>query len=212
MTCPIFEADTEGIQRAAGIILDGGVVAFPTETFYGLGADALNEGGVQKIFEAKGRKEDKPLLLLIADPSWVAGLVQEIPPHAQRLMERFWPGALTLVFAAAPHLPPAVTAHTGKVGVRLSSHPVAQALARAAGRAVTGTSANLSGRPGAVLPGEVLETLGAKIDALLDGGRTAGGPGSTVVDVSEAHPRIIRPGAIPEDDLAPFLIPALNRT
>jgi len=205
MNCQILKADPQGIGKAGQLILGGKVVAFPTETFYGLGADALDVQVLQKIFRIKGREEDKPLLLLVADRTWLPGLVRRISPGAERLMERFWPGPLTLVFEAAAHLSPILTAHTGKVGLRISSHPVAQRLVQVVGRAITATSANVSGQPSASLAGEVFQALGEKIDALLDGGKTAGGFGSTVVDVSEVSPKIIRPGAIPQAELAPFL-------
>jgi L-threonylcarbamoyladenylate synthase len=187
------------------MILHGSVVAFPTETFYGLGADAMDEKAIQKIFQIKGRKEEKPLLLLVADRTWLPGLVRKIPPRAERLMEKFWPGPLTLVFEASPHLPPILTANTGKVGLRISSHPVAQALVKAVGRALTATSANVSGQPSASLAGEVLQALGDKVGAILDGGRTPGGLESTVLDVSGPGPKILRRGAIPQAELAFFL-------
>jgi L-threonylcarbamoyladenylate synthase len=205
MNCQVLKVDPQGISRAGEMILHGSVVAFPTETFYGLGADAMDEKAIQKIFQIKGRKEDKPLLLLVADRAWLPGLVKRIPPRAERLMEKFWPGPLTLVFEASPHLPPILTANTGKVGLRISSHPVAQALVKAVGRAITATSANVSGQPSASLAGEVLQALGDRVGAILDGGRTAGGSGSTVLDVSGPGPKILRQGAIPQAELASFL-------
>ena len=208
MNCQILTVDSQGISRAGEMILHGSVVAFPTETFYGLGADAMDEKALQKIFQIKGRKENKPLLLLVADRTWLPGLVKKIPPRAERLMEKFWPGPLTLVFEASPRLPPILTANTGKVGLRISSHPVARALVQAVGRAITGTSANRSGRPSASLPAEVFQALGRKVDAILDGGKTAGGLGSTVLDISADRPKIIRPGAISGAELAPFLVEA----
>ena len=205
MPCPIFKADPPGIEEAARIILQGGVEAFPTETFYGLAADALNERALQKIFRVKGRNENKPLPLIVADRSWIPGLVREISPLAGRLMEKFWPGPLTLVLEALPHLPAVLAAHTGKVGLRISSHPAAQSLARAVGRAITATSANLSGEPSISTAGEVFQALGEKLDAILDAGKTAGGMGSTVLDVSGTKPKILREGAISRQELARFL-------
>jgi L-threonylcarbamoyladenylate synthase len=206
MNCQILAVDSQGISRAGEMILQGSVVAFPTETFYGLGADAMDEKALQKIFRIKGRKENRPLLLLVADRTWLPGLVKEIPPRAEHLMEKFWPGPLTLVFEASPRLLPILTANTGKVGLRISSHPVAQALVQAVGRPITGTSANRSGRPSASLPSEVFQALGKKVDAILDAGKTAGGLGSTVLDVSTDWPKIVRPGAISGAELAPFLV------
>jgi L-threonylcarbamoyladenylate synthase len=205
MTCPILPSDPRGIKKAAQIILRGGIIAFPTETFYGLAADALNEAALKKIFQVKKREEGKPLLLLIADRSWLKGLVQDISPLAERLMRKFWPGPLTLVFNASPQLSPLLTADTGKIGIRLSPHPVTQALVQAVGRAITGTSANLSGQPGILTAREVFQSLGESLDAVLDGGKTAGGPGSTILDVSDPSPQIIREGVISRNELSPFL-------
>jgi len=200
MACPILKPDPQGIKKAAQIILRCGIIAFPTETFYGLAADALNEAALKKIFQVKKREEGNPLLLLIADKSWLKGLVQNISPLAERLMDRFWPGPLTLVFDASPQLSPLLTADTGKIGIRFSPHPVTQALVQAVGRAITGTSANLSGQPGILTAREVHQSLGESLDAVLDGGKTAGGPGSTVLDVSDPSPRMIREGTLSRSD------------
>jgi L-threonylcarbamoyladenylate synthase len=204
MPCPIFQSDSQGIIKAAQIILQGGVIAFPTETFYGLAAEAGTEAALKKIFRAKGREEGKPLLLLVADHSWLQGLVQGVPPLAERLIKKFWPGPLTLVFEASSQLSPLLTANTGKIGIRVSSHPVAQALVRAVGRPITGTSANLSGQPSTSTAEEVFQSLGTTLEAILDGGKTAGGLGSTVLDVSGSPPRILREGVIPEEELRVF--------
>ena len=205
MTCPILKANPQGIQKAARIILQGGVIAFPTETFYGLAADARNKAAVKKIFQVKDRGEGKPILLLVAARSWLTGLAQEVNAQAERLMEEFWPGPLTLVFRASPYVSPLLTANTGKIGIRHSPHPVTQALVQAVGRPVTGTSANLSRRPGASTAQEVLQSLGEELDAILDGGKTAGGPGSTVLDVSGPSPQMIREGMLSLDELKPFI-------
>jgi len=200
MACPILKSDPRGIKKAAQIVLEGGIIAFPTETFYGLAADALNEAALKKIFRVKGREEGKPILLLIAGRSCLKGLVQEISPLAERLMEKFWPGPLTLVFNASPQLSPLLTADTGKIGIRHSPHPVTQALVQAVGRAITGTSANLSGQAGTLTAREVHQSLGESLDAVLDGGKTPGGPGSTVLDVSDPSPQVIREGMISRND------------
>jgi len=205
MNCQILKASRRGIEKAGQWILQGKVLAFPTETFYGLAADALDGEALQRIFMVKGREGDKPLLLLVSDRTWLPGLVKDISPRAESLMKRFWPGPLTLVFEASAHMSPLLTANTGKIGLRISSHPVAQALVQVVGRAITATSANVSGQPGASQAGEVFQALGKKIEAILDGGKTPGGLGSTVVDVSGVSPKIIRQGAIPQAELAPFL-------
>jgi L-threonylcarbamoyladenylate synthase len=206
MSCLILKGDHEGIKQASAIILKGGVIAFPTETFYGLGAEAFNEQALRRIFEIKGREEGKPLLLLLAEKSWVAPLVKRIPPLAQKLMDNFWPGPLTLVFEAQTHLSPLITGNTGKVGLRISSNSLTQKLVQTVGKPITGTSANLSGEPSLSTAQEVMETLGNKVEAILNGGKTAGGLGSTVLDISGPSPMIIREGAIPSKVLAPFLI------
>lgn len=205
MSCLILKADPEGIKKACAIILNGGVIAFPTETFYGLAADAFNEQALRRIYEIKGREEGKPLLLLLAEKSWVVPLVKTIPPLAQKLMDKFWPGPLTLVFEAQSHLSPLITGNTGKVGLRISSNSLTQKLVQALGKPITGTSANLSGKPSLSMAEEVIYDLGNKVDAVLDGGKTAGGLGSTVLDISGSSPLIIREGAIPFNILAPFL-------
>ena len=205
MSKQVLKADSRGIEKASQIILRGGVVAFPTETFYGLGADVSDLEALQKVFQIKRREENKPLLLLVADQTWLPKLVKEIPPVAGQLMEKFWPGPLTLVFQASPHLLSILTANTGRVGLRISSHPVAQALVQAVGRAITATSANITGQPSASLASEVSQALGKGVDAILDGGRTAGGLGSTVLDVSGVLPKIIRQGTVSPAELAPFL-------
>jgi L-threonylcarbamoyladenylate synthase len=200
MASPILKPDPRGIKKAAQIVQEGGIIAFPTETFYGLAVDALNETALKKIFQVKKREEANPLLLLIADQSWLKGLVQDISPLAERLMSKFWPGPLTLVFPASPQLSSLLTAGTGKIGIRHSPHAVTQALVQAVGRAITGTSANLSGQPGILTAREVFQSLGESLDAVLDGGKTAGGPGSTVLDVSDPSPRMIREGTISRND------------
>lgn len=200
----ILPADPPGIEEAARAILDGKVVAFPTETFYGLGAEAFHRDAVQKVFAIKGREEKNPLLVLIAERDWLPQLVKNIPPPAEALMDHFWPGPLTLIFEASSSILPQVTAGTGKIGIRLSSHPIAQALVRKVGRAVTGTSANRSGRPSTQTAEEVWEALGDCVDAILDGGKTKGGLGSTVLDITSDPPRIVREGAVPRSELDPF--------
>jgi L-threonylcarbamoyladenylate synthase len=200
MACPIFKPNPKGIKKAAQIILRGGLIAAPTETFYGLAADSSNEFALKRIFQVKKRDEGKPILLLIADRSWLKGLVQDISPLAERLMSKFWPGPLTLVFEASPQVSPLLTAGTGKIGIRLSPHPVTQALVQAVGRAITGTSANLSGQPVILAAREVFRSLGKSLDAVIDGGKTPGGPGSTILDVSEPSPQLIREGIISRDE------------
>jgi L-threonylcarbamoyladenylate synthase len=190
------------VAEAAALIRTGGLVAFPTETFYGLGAHALDADAVARVFRAKGRPADKPLLVLVDSPATASALVAEVPAAARRLIARYWPGPLTLVLPARPGLPVALTAGTGTVGVRVPGHPVALALVRAAAVPVTAPSANPHGEPSPRTAAEVLAGLGDRIDLVLDGGPTAGGLPSTLVDLTGPRPRILRAGAVrlaPED-------------
>lgn len=174
----------------------GGVVACPTETFYGLAVDAFNETAIRALFETKKRQATEPILLLIPSEEILHGLVTHVPPIAQKLIREFWPGGLTLVFEAGPQISPLLTAGTGKIGIRLTSHPVAAALAQAVGGPISGTSANRSGQPACRTAQEVLQSLGKAVDLILDGGETGSRIGSTVLDVTVEPPRILREGAV----------------
>ncbi|HVO65153.1 MAG TPA: L-threonylcarbamoyladenylate synthase [Syntrophales bacterium] len=188
--------NTHLLTEAVRIIKDGGVIAYPTETFYGLGADGRSEKAIERIFLIKGRNIKEPLSVIIGDRSDLRDIVGEIPESALRLMESFWPGALTLVFTASQNVSSLLTAGTGKIGVRISSHPVAAALARAFRHPITATSANLSGATECTSAQEVLKCIGDKIDAVIDGGRTPGGKGSTIIDVAVRPSVILREGVI----------------
>ncbi|GMR05364.1 MAG: hypothetical protein BMS9Abin24_175 [Thermodesulfobacteriota bacterium] len=180
---------------------EGGVIAYPTETFYGLCVDPFNPVGVGRLFSLKGRPADRPVSLIIADLSMLKELAAEVPRAAAALMERFWPGPLTLVLKAAPRVPASLIASTGKVGVRLSSHPVARALSEKLSSPITATSANPSGAKPPATPEEVLGYFNGSLDVLIDGGELKGGLGSTVADISEGKAVIIREGEIPSSDL-----------
>lgn len=186
----------EPIREAADILLSGELVAYPTESFYGLAADPMNEIALRRLFEVKRRQPDLPILILIPSQHMVEQYVKDIPPIAQRLMEEYWPGGLTLVFQAAPSISPLLTGYTGKIGIRLSSHPVATALARAVGGPISGTSANISHTPPCRNAREVLRSLGDGLALILDGGETAGEVGSTVLDVTVDPPRVLRKGLV----------------
>ena len=186
----------ETIRQAAQFIVDGGVVAFPTETFYGLAALATEDEAIEKVFLLKKRPFHKPLTILIAEVAELAGLVETVPIEAYRLAASFWPGPLTLVFFAAKNLPARLTSGTGKIGVRISPHPVAQALVQAVGAPITATSANLSGLPSCRSSSEVLVQLGSELDAILEAGLTPGTKVSTIADVTTRPPKILRIGAI----------------
>ena len=195
----------EVIQEAAQVIQGGGVVAVPTESFYGLAVHALDEKAIERLFAVKRRREDNPVLILIPSKEGLSSYVTEVYEKDRKLMERFWPGGLTLVFFAGPILPRSLTAGTGKIGVRLSSHPVPTELARAVGAPITGTSANRSGRPSCSTAEEVMEALGEDIDLILDGGKTPGGKGSTVLDVTTDPPVVLREGIVSCNELSLFL-------
>jgi len=191
----------EAIKRAAELIVKGGVVAFPTETFYGLAALATDYQAIDKLYQLKKRPAQKSLSILIADPAELADWIETIPKQALHLMARFWPGPLTLVFAAAIHLPTNLTADTGKIGVRSSSHQVAQALVREVGAPITATSANRSKSPSCRSAGEVITQLGSDLEAILDAGLTPGGKVSTIADVTTCPPKILRIGAIAAQEI-----------
>ena len=184
------------LTRAAEIIAHGGIIAYPTETFYGLGADATNEKAIQKIFAIKGRNFKNPISLIIGQTDNIYPLVQDVPQTAQKLMTAFWPGALTIVFLAANNVSPLLTAGSGKIGLRVSSHPGALGIIQRLKRPLTATSANLTGAPECTRASEVAEQIGDKIDAIIDLGNTPGTKGSTIVDVTCTPVAILREGAI----------------
>ena len=188
--------ETGALARAAAILRAGGLVAFPTETFYGLGALASDPAAVRRVFHIKGRAESKPLLVLVDSVAMAESLAAEVTPRARELMIRHWPGALTLVLRARADLPRELTAGPGTIGVRLSPHPVARGLVRALGGPITAPSANHEGAPPPTTAADVLRVFDGAIDLVLDGGATAGGPASSVVDVSAAPPRVLRQGAL----------------
>lgn len=193
-----------GLAEAGMIIARGGTVAFPTETVYGLGADAGNTSAVEAVFRAKGRPSDNPLIVHIADREQLDGLVEEVDPVSRQLMERCWPGPLALVLPVrAGAVSPRVTAGLSTVAVRMPDHPVALGLIRAAGCPVAAPSANRSGRPSPTSADHVRDDLDERIDGIVDGGPTGVGVESTVVIVESAGRRIrvLRPGGVTAADL-----------
>jgi L-threonylcarbamoyladenylate synthase len=184
------------IRQAAHVLRAGGLVACPTETFYGLGAAGLDAVAARRVFAAKGRPASMPLLLLVDSRAMVAAVTAVIPAHASTLMERHWPGPLSLVLRASAGVPVEVTAGTGTVGVRVSAHPVARALVRALGEPITAPSANPTGGAPPVTAHEVLAYLDGVVELILDAGPTPGGAPSTVLDVTVEPPRVLRQGAV----------------
>jgi L-threonylcarbamoyladenylate synthase len=189
------------LEQAAQIVRSGGLIAFPTETFYGLGTDPFDPAAVSRLFEVKGREPGKPIAIVTDDIKQAEELVTDITGEAWNLIRKFWPGPLTLLFRCTSRVTSALTGGTGKIGVRIPSDPVALQLLRVLGQPLTATSANRSGQPAAVTAERVKETLGPQIDLILDGGTTTGGPGSTIVDATLHPPRLIREGRIPFRDV-----------
>jgi L-threonylcarbamoyladenylate synthase len=189
------------IEEAVMTLKAGGIVAYPTETFYGLGADGMNEEAVEKIFLIKGRAHTNPIPVIIGEEENLWPLTITVDETSRRLIRAFWPGPLTLVFFAAPHISPRLTGNTGKIGVRISSHPIAACLARALGRPLTATSANPSGRGECTTAAEVHRILGNLVDLIIDGGMSPGGLGSTILDMTSQPPAVIREGRIPASRL-----------
>lgn len=193
--------EPERIAQAAAVIQAGGLVAFPTETVYGLGANALDAAAVGRIFAAKGRPANNPIIVHIANTSQVHDVAVDWPDAAQRLAAMFWPGPLTLVLAKNPRLPDVVTGGGPTAAVRMPAHPVAVALVRAAGVPIAAPSANRSERLSPTRAEHVLRDLRGRIDMVLDGGHSQGGLESTVIDVSSPRPRLLRPGLITPIDI-----------
>ncbi len=189
------------VELAVEIMKKGGIVAYPTDTIYGLGADIRNDVAVQKIFAAKRRPANQPLPILLADVSQVENVARDIPDVARRLAQQLWPGSLTIVLHRSNTVPDAVTGGGDKVAVRIPQHPVPIALIRGLGTPITGTSANVSGKPNPVSAHDVRDQLGDCIDMIIDGGRCPGDTPSTVVDVTGEYPAIIRDGAIPREEI-----------
>ncbi len=202
LTIPRVEGHEEEIAHAAALLREGSLVALPTETVYGLGADALNGAAVAGIYEAKGRPSDNPLIIHVPnDLSWLTRYCRDVPELAWRLAERFWPGPLTMILRRDPCVPDRTTGGLDTVGVRCPAHPVTEAIIRAAGRPIAAPSANTSGRPSCTTAGEVLEDVGGKIAAVVDGGPCAVGVESTILDLTVTPPRLLRPGGMPLEEL-----------
>ena len=198
-TCHPDAPDPGIIAAAAAVVKSGAVICFPTTGLYGLGADATNPDAVKRVFEIKQRQPDRPVLVLVNSVDQLKDLVVRVTPVGQDLMTRFWPGKLTLVFEADRSVPDALTAGTGKIGIRLPGHPVARALVSELNCPLTGTSANISGKPGCHRISDLSESITSNVAMVIDSGVLEGGAGSTVVDVSSGEPVVLREGFIPAD-------------
>ena len=192
----LTQEDRAVLAEAAAVLREGGLVAFPTETVYGLGANALDETAARRIYEAKGRPSDNPLIAHIADFEALAPLTAEIPEAGRKLAEAFWPGPLTMVFKKSGVVPHGTTGGLETVAVRMPSDPVARELIRLAGVPIAAPSANTSGRPSPTRAEHVLQDMDGKIEMIVDGGPVGIGVESTIVDVTEEIPTLLRPGAV----------------
>ena len=187
---------TEQVARGAGILRQGGVVAYPTDTLYGLGADITQPAAVEQVFEIKGRPQGMPLPVLLPGPEALSMVSDDVPPLAWTLARRFWPGPLTLVVPRASRVPAIIAARGWTVAVRVPDHPVPRELARLLGAPITGTSANVSGGPSPHTAEEVRRQLGDRVEHVIEGGPPPDGRASTVLDITQSPPRILRLGAV----------------
>ncbi len=195
----------QDIAVAAAILRDGGLLGIPTETVYGLGGDGLNPEAVGRIFEAKGRPQDNPLILHVPEASWLERYCRDVPDTAYILAERFWPGPLTMILPRRECVPDAVTCGLNTVGVRCPNHPVTLEIIRSAGAPVAAPSGNRSGRPSPTCAAHMLEDMAGRIDAIVDGGPCGVGVESTIVDLTAPVPRLLRPGGLPLEALREVL-------
>jgi L-threonylcarbamoyladenylate synthase len=195
------EPDLRLIDTAVQYLHDGQVIVYPTETIYGLGADVLNRKAVKRIYDLKSRDYGLPISILISDLKMLHEIVDDVPDRALPLMRRYWPGALTICFSASKKIPKGLVTNTGKVGIRISSHPVAAAIVERFGKPITTTSANLSDFPPSLNVKHVVKYFGKKIPCIVDSGECDPSRGSTVVDIAEESMRIIREGTISAEEV-----------
>ena len=199
------ESDPNAVRDAAAILRRGGLLGIPTETVYGLGADALNEDAVSRIFLAKGRPQDNPLIIHVPDASWLERYCRDVPPAAYRLAERFWPGPLTMILPRRDIVPLQTTSGLETVGVRCPNHPVTLAIIEAAGVPIAAPSGNTSGRPSPTTAAHMIEDMDGRIDGIVDGGPCTVGVESTIIDLTVTPPRLLRPGGLPLESLRQVL-------
>jgi L-threonylcarbamoyladenylate synthase len=207
----LAEKNSAAIRDAVWTLAAGEAIVYPTETFYALGVDALSLDALERLFAIKGREPGKPVALIAADSAMAFAVAREIPAQARVLAEAFWPGPLTLILPAREGIPAALIGADGGVGVRVSSHPIARALAAGLQRPLTATSANLAGEPPAVEPESARRAFGDKVKVFVEGGRLAGGAPSTMVSVNRTGIRVLRAGAVSERQLAAALRASASR-
>lgn len=198
---PAHKPDEELLEEAASFLKKGELVAFPTETVYGLGGNALDSSASRKIYEAKGRPSDNPLIVHISDINQIDELVRSIPPVAIKLMEKFWPGPITFVLPKSDKIPAVITGGLDTVAIRMPAHKIALKLIEIAGLPIAAPSANISGRPSPTTAQHVIDDLGGKIAGIIDGGKAGVGVESTVLDLTTPVPTILRPGGVTLEDL-----------
>ena len=201
LTIDVREPNPNDIDKVVDYLNNGEVIAYPTETIYGLGADVLNRKAVKRIFDLKARDYGLPISILVADLDMMREYVDHVPDEIIPLLRRFWPGPLTMLFPASSSFPKGLITNTGKVGIRISSNPIASAIVRKFGKPITTTSANLSDFPASLNVKHIKKYFGEKIPCIVDGGECEPSRGSTVVDVGAETMRIIREGVIPADDV-----------
>lgn len=194
---PVFQPTDDNLKKAKMILEKGGIIAYPTETFYALGVNPFNTDALKKLFKIKGRSTDKPVSILIRNENELNDIVEDIPDIAKGIIKRFWPGPLTIVFKAKGNIHDMLTAFTGKIAVRVSSNPIAKRLLDILEMPITTTSANPSGGKSPVNAEDVERYFGSRLDMIIDGGVMAGKLGSTIVDVTDKHLRCVREGDIP---------------
>jgi L-threonylcarbamoyladenylate synthase len=207
LSSPVQPVTPETLARAAELIRAGGIVAFPTETVYGLGANALDAEAVRRVFEAKGRPSTSPLIVHVESVEMARGLVRDWPPSAEALARRYWPGPLTLVLEKQQHVPGIVTAGLPTVGLRMPAHPLALSLIRAAGVPIAAPSANRFAELSPTTARHVRDALGGRVDLILDGGPTEVGIESTVLSLAASPPRLLRPGMVTQTDIEAVIGP-----
>ena len=207
MKTRVFHPDREpdAIREAAEILRRGGLLGIPTETVYGLGADGLNAEAVARIFEAKGRPQDNPLILHVPSADWLERFCRDVPTVAYELAKRFWPGPLTMILPRRENVPLRTTGGLDTVGVRCPNHPLTLAIIEAAGVPVAAPSGNTSGRPSPTTAAHMIEDMDGRIDGIVDGGSCAVGVESTIIDLTVTPPRLLRPGGLPLEELRSVL-------
>ncbi len=203
---PVMPAESpEALERALQVLRQGGLVCFPTDTVYGVGAHGFQEEAIRRIYQAKERPLEKAIALLLASEGQVEQVSPGLTPVGRRLAERYWPGPLTLVLPRRPEVPSILSPRRATIAVRIPDHPITLRLIRMLGAPLAATSANRSGHPDPITAEDVVRELGDRVDLILDGGRCPGGVASTVVDLTTDPPQILRPGPISEDELAEML-------